>query len=268
MNSQHTIAAITPTICALFGIPPPAVSSPVPLGPVLDELKTRYGLTKIDKCLVYAPDALGARFMKGHSEIFASMSAAAPVSVELRSMYPPKTPVCFASMFTGAPPEAHGIRKPERPVLACDTLFDALIRAGKKPAIAAVKGSSIDLIFRGREMDYFSEDYDPQVTARALRLLEGDEHGFILAYHQEYDDSLHATTIGSGRSLAAARHHVADFIRLCEAFNKHWSRHDRLAVFAPDHGGHDDTATGQGTHGDDIPDDMLVTHFFAAARGV
>jgi hypothetical protein len=33
-------------------------------------------------------------------------------------------------------------------VLACDTVFDALVRAGKKVAIVAVRDSSIDLIFR------------------------------------------------------------------------------------------------------------------------
>jgi hypothetical protein len=51
---------------------------------------------------------------------------------------------------TGAQPQVHGIQKKEKPVLTCDTIFDALIRSGKKIAIVAVKGSSIDLIFRKR----------------------------------------------------------------------------------------------------------------------
>jgi hypothetical protein len=252
----------------LFGITPPAASSAKPLETVLEEIKFRYRLGKISKCLIYAPDALGSLFINKHQELFAPVIELAPVSIELRSVFPPKTPVCFASMFTGAPPEIHGIKLYERPVLSCDTLFDALIRAGKKPAIAAVRDSSIDLIFRGRDMAYFSEEYDPQVTARALRLLESDEHDFIHAYHQEYDDSLHATSIESGRSLTAAHNHAASFVELCAAAHDRWKHYNHLVIFAPDHGGHDEQVTGHGTHGEDILEDMLVTHFFAAGCGV
>jgi hypothetical protein len=264
----YTIAGVTPTVCDLMGVPRPALSAAEPFAPVIERIKAQCGLTRVDKCLIYAPDALGTRFIGKHPDIFAAVFGNAPVTIELRSMLPPKTPVCFASMFTGALPGAHGIRMYDKPVLTCDTMFDALIRAGKRPAIAAVRDSSIDLIFRNRDLAYFSEDYDPQVTARASKLLKSDQHDVIVAYHQEYDDTLHATTIESERSMAAARHHVADFVRLCEAFNDHWKRYDRLIVFAPDHGGHDEQITGHGAHGDDIPEDMLVTNFFAAHRGV
>ena len=133
--------------------------------------------------------------------------SASDVQVELRSMTPPKTPVCFASMFTGAPPEVHGIRKYERPVLTCDTLFDALARAGKRAAIVAVRDCSMDIIFRSRPIDYFTEDYDPQVTERALELVRDGNHDFIVAYNQEYDDTLHRTrhvAHGFGDLLASA----------------------------------------------------------------
>ena len=40
-------------------------------------------------------------------------------------------------MYTGAQPEVHGIRKYEKPVIRIDTLWDALVRAGKKAAIVA-----------------------------------------------------------------------------------------------------------------------------------
>ncbi|MDI6739579.1 MAG: alkaline phosphatase family protein [Candidatus Edwardsbacteria bacterium] len=217
--TDNTIAAITPSICALFGIVPPAISSAKPLGAVVDEIKSRYRLNRIDKCLVYAPDALGSLFLARHADIFHEVETLAPVRIGLRSVFPPKTPVCFASMFTGASPEVHGIRAYEKPVLACDTLFDALIRAGKKPAIVAVKDSSVDLIFRGREMDYYSEEYDPQVTALAIELLKTGRDDLVLAYHQEYDDALHATTHESGRALAAANNHAQSFITLCQAFH-------------------------------------------------
>ena len=259
-----TIAGLAPTICGLMGVPPPALSTAAPCAPVIERIMAQSGLSRVAKVLIYAPDALGTLFIHRHRELFAPVLDRAPVSIELRSMTPPKTPVCFASMLTGAPPEAHGIRLYERPVLSCDTLFDALLRAGKRPAIAAVRDSSCDLIFRGRGMAYFSEEYDPQVTDRAIELLKADQHDLVLAYHQEYDDSLHASGTESGRSMAAAQHHVADFVRLGQAFDKYWARYDRLIILAPDHGGHDFPEGGKGGHGDDIPEDMLVTHFFGA----
>jgi hypothetical protein len=261
---HDTIAGVTPTVCDLMGVPRPALSAVEAFSPVIVEIKAQLGLARAGKCLIYAPDALGSMLISRHRELFAPVLDLAPVSIELRSMLPPKTPVCFASMFTGALPGAHGIRMYEKPVLSCDTLFDALLRAGKRPAIAAVRDSSCDVIFRNRAMDYFPEEYDRQVTDRTVDLLRADTHDLILAYHQEYDDSLHATTIESEQSMAAAQHHVASFIRLCEVFNQRWSHYDRLVIFAPDHGGHDETVTGHGTHGDDIPEDMLVTHFLGA----
>jgi hypothetical protein len=67
--------------------------------------------------------------------------------------------------FQGRRPDEHGVKKYERPVLRCETLFDALIAAGKRVAIVAVRGSSIDLLFRERPIDHHSCDYDSVATA-------------------------------------------------------------------------------------------------------
>jgi hypothetical protein len=234
---------------------PPALSSAPPL-----PLDGRAG-----RVLVYCPDAIGTALVRDFGDWFAPVRAAAPLAVELRSMVPPKTPVCFASMFTGAQPEAHGIAGPVRPVLRCDTLFDALVRAGKRVALVAVRGSSIDLIFRDRPLDYFSEAHDEQVTTRALALVAEDRHDLVVAYHQEYDDCLHRSTCRSPQALEAVKHHIAGFALLAGAANRSWAGHDRAVMFCPDHGGHD--SDGRGTHGDDVPEDMEVTHFFGLARG-
>ena len=61
-------------------------------------------------------------------------------------------------------------------------------------AIVAVADSSIDRIFRNRNIDYFSEIYDKQVTSRTIQLIKANVHDFIVAYHQEYDDALHRST--------------------------------------------------------------------------
>ena len=170
-------------------------------------------------------------------------------------------------MFTGVPPSVHGITKYEKPVIKTKTLFDSALTAGKKVAIVAVENSSIDIIFRERKIDYFTEDYDPQVTDRTEKLIKADEHDLILAYHQEYDDMLHKTEPFSPDAIKALNNHITSFVRLANAFNRFWQHYDRLIVFAPDHGGHIDTETGKGSHGSDIPEDMDLKHYYGIYPG-
>lgn len=263
--SQATIQAVTPTLCRLLGLDPPALCAVPALDHVLAAAHARLGGARVERCLVYAPDAIGNHLQAGCPELFADVARLAPTPAPLRAVFPPKTPVCFASMFTGAPPADHGIRKYERPVLQCDTLFDALVRAGRRVAIVAVAESSIDQIFRGRDLDYVSERDDGGVTARAIALIEADRHEFILAYHQEYDDLLHETTPFSDSAIRAFRHHVSAFGALVDAADRFWAGHDRVIVFAPDHGAHVDPEILTGTHGDDIPQDMELRHFYRFA---
>ncbi len=268
---QNSIRAITPTLCGLLGISLPALSAELPLEAVVCAGREALGGAEngrvYRRCLVFAPDALGSHLHRYRPAMFDAVRRCAPLAVPLRSVIPSVTPVCFASMFTGASPEQHGIRRYEKPVLQCDTLFDALVRAGKRVAIVAPPGCSIGHIFLGRALDYYPEPYDPEVLARTLALLAEDKHDLIVAYHERYDDLLHKTGPYDEQAIAAAEGHVADFVRLAEAFDAAWGRHDRAIVFAPDHGAHTDPVTGRGVHGEDIPDDMEVVHYFGLRRG-
>jgi hypothetical protein len=183
--------------------------------------------------------------------------------VSLHAAFPPKTPVCFASVFTGAPPEIHGIRRYEKPVLACETLFDVLIKAKRKVAIVAVRDSSIDLLFRNRSIDYFSEAYDQEVTARALTLLAEDTHDLVVVYHQEYDDQVHQTEPFSESCIAAMHNHVSSIEKLVTAANNAWRGKTWAAIVAPDHGAHLDHKTQRGDHGANITEDMAVSHWYS-----
>ncbi|UCD43985.1 MAG: hypothetical protein JSV27_07485 [Candidatus Bathyarchaeota archaeon] len=193
---------------------------------------------------------------------FKGVAEVAPNQVVLRSVFPSVTPVVFGSMLTGALPKAHGITQYEKPVLKCDTLFDALLRSMKKVAIVAVEGSSIAKIFLERDLDYFIEEYDEQVNDRVLELIREDDHDFILAYNQEYDDVMHRTVPRSPEAITAMRNHVRDFAQLGEEFLKKHRDQTRLVLFSPDHGTHIDAQTGRGAHGLDIPDDMEVRSFW------
>ncbi len=263
---MNSITAVTPTICRLFDVEPPALCQTEPLPLVTRAAYDIVGRGRVDRMLVFAPDALGRRFIEARPALLERIRNAAPLACGLRSTLPAITPVCFTSMFTGARPEVHGIRAPERPVLKTDTVFDALLRAGFKIAIIAVRGSSIDRMFRERDVDYSSEKYDTEVVDRTLEMIERNRHNLIVSYVQEYDDSLHSSTHDSPEAEAAAERHVAQFERLADGVERHWSQYHRAMAFTPDHGAH--AADGKGTHGDDIPEDTELLHFWRVEPGV
>lgn len=221
----------------------------------------------VKKMLIFAPDAIGLAMVAKLPAEFKRLEKAGFLKFPVRSVFPSKTPVCFASMFSGLEPAGHGITRYEKPVLSCKTIFDALPGCGVRTAIVAVKDSSIDLIFRNRNVAYFSEPSDPDVTARALELIEAGGYDCLLVYHQEYDDILHDTDPWNNIAIEAAKGHVLAFEELNAAFDRKWAGLPRAALFAPDHGAHADPATGRGVHGDDIPADMDVAHFWRFRAG-
>jgi hypothetical protein len=260
-TNKKCITSVTPTICRLMKIDTPSCSNGDILLSLMEEAENR-GIEPIEKCLVYAPDAMGTHMYRKYQSRFSRLLEYAPLAVPLCTVFPPKTPVCFASLFTGALPSEHGIQEPIRPVLTCETIFDTLVRGGKKAAIAAVTGSSIDLIFRNRPIDYFSEAYDQQVIARTIQLLQADEHDFIVAYQQEFDDAVHKMPPESEPALRAYQNHINSFLQLAKCFHSAWAGYHRMILFTPDHGAHLNPQTGIGSHGENIPEDMEITHFY------
>jgi predicted AlkP superfamily pyrophosphatase or phosphodiesterase len=258
MRGMLDVASVTSTVCDLFGIPRPADC----VAPPFSEVAAFAARRTVTKALVFAADAIGAHLVRSYAEAFEPVARHAPTSVEACAVMPSVTPVCFASMFTGAPPDTHGIRKSERPTLTCDTLFDALSRAGRRVAIVAVENSSIDLIFRNRRIDYFTETYDEEVVERTLNLVAADQHDFILAYQQEYDDKMHATVPRSPEALRAMANHVRNFDRVARAARDRWATTSHAVAFVSDHGTHIDPSTGRGTHGSNMADDLEVRLFW------
>ena len=261
-----TITSITPTICTLMNVEYPNISTTEVLDDLLLVHKKKVG-SSINRCLVYAPDGIGFFLTQRYKEQFQRLKSTAPFSVRLCSVFPPKTPICFASMFTGAMPKIHGREKSERTVLKCETIFDAFVKAGKKVAIIAVENSSIDLLFRERDLDYYTEKDDASVTKKTIEILEKDIHDLVIVYHQEYDDTLHRTTPISEEAIVAMNNHIDSFIELGKAFNSSWKKHNRLLLFTPDHGAHISRENARGTHGNNIPEDMVVNHYYTVEKG-
>ena len=210
---------------------------------------------------MFNTDAIGAWTYEKYYGKFQAVRKYADLELPLITVFPPKTPVCFGSMYTGASPSVHGIQSYTKPVIKIDSIFDAMIRAGKKPCIVAVKNSSMSKIFNERDMDYYLEDYDQEAVAKALELIEQDKYDLICVYNQEFDDVMHRSHPNSKRSQKAIDHYAKSFELLASKAAECWKEHNTLLGYATDHGTHREWYL-LGQHGKNIPADMNIKHFY------
>lgn len=228
---------------------------------VIKAVKEKTGKETVDKMLIYNPDAIGQWFFEKYNHYFEPLKPYLDIRVDYLTAFPPKTPVCFGTMFTGATPEVHGIQAYVKPVITIDTLFDSLRRANKKVAMVAIKGQSIPKIYANRDIDYYLLNYDKPVVGKALELIENSDYDVIEVYNQQYDDIMHMTHPKSIFAKKAAKNYVKYFVKLAEAVKKHWAEYNTFMTFAPDHGTHREWY-GLGQHGKNIPKDMNLTHLY------
>lgn len=253
------LTKIAATVCECLQIAPPVQSEGAIEG--LSERLTALSNGAIDRVLLYNPDAIGQWIALKYADKLTAITNHCPVVQPMRSVEPPKTPVCFASIYSGASPSVHGITRYEKRQLQVDTLFDALIRAGKKPCIVTVANQSMDVLFRGKEMDYYPCKNDRAVVERALRLIEEDRYDVICVYNQAYDDRMHRSHPQSAWALKAIDQYAAALDRLANAARSHWTDHNTLIGCLTDHGVHREWYL-LGQHGKPIAKDMNVLHWW------
>ena len=247
-------------IAQAMGIEPP-IEAELPME-VFSHLTARYAVSgKAEKVLIYNPDAIAFWLYQKYTQRFLPVMERTQMTIPMQAMFPPKTPVCFATMYTGAEPIVHGIRSYTKPIVKTDSLFDAAVRAGKKVALIAVEGSSMSIIFGGEKIDYFFGKDDAAVEQIALDIIKKGEHDLVSVYHMDYDEAIHATTPESNLALKALNQHIQSFATLADCAAKYWAKNDVLVCFAPDHGLHQ-TIESVGDHFADIPVDMNMVHFY------
>ena len=162
-----SLTRMAASLAEAMGIQAPAQADE-PLPQIETLVKDHCVSGKVERMLIYNPDAIGQWLIQKYTPDFAPVMRHTQLAIPFLTAFPPVTPVCFATMYTGAAPEIHGIRKYEKPVVKTDSLFDALARAGKKAALVAIKGSSMGIIWSGRDIDYFLEDDGEATTQRGL----------------------------------------------------------------------------------------------------
>lgn len=222
----------------------------------------KFGAAGADRIFMYNPDAIGEWVSKKYPALLKEVSARTDIEINFETVMPSVTPVCFGTMYTGAQPAVHGIRKYDKPVIKIDSLFDAMIRAGKKCAIVAETGCSMAEIFLEREMDYFIYPTIPEVNAKACELILEDKCDLICVYNGNYDTVMHKTGPESIAALSEMRANCFAFAEFYELIKNNWS-HNTLLGFAMDHGCHE--IDGEcGSHGLDMDEDLHIAHLYSA----
>ena len=220
---------------------------------------------RADRIFMYNPDAIAQWVYEKYPQLLKRTIARTELALPFCTVMPSVTPVCFGTMYTGAQPEVHGIRKYEKPVIKIDTLFDSLIRAGKRVAIVAEKDCSMAHIYLEREMDYFIYPTIEEVNAKAVELIMKDEYDLIAVYNGNYDSVMHKFGPESIEALGELRANDQAFATFSALIEKHWKVHDSLVGFAMDHGCHEIDG-GCGSHGLDMEEDLNIVHLYKAYK--
>ena len=223
-------------------------------------MKQRMGGTA-DRVVLYHADAVGMYIWQKYTSLFAPVYQHTSLAIPYISTVESVTPVAHASMYTGLDPKDHGIETYVRPQLTCSTLFDELIKAGKKVCIVAQADSTFLHIFAGRELDYFEGKNAVEVQELSLKAIESGKYDVISIHTFDYDNAAHAFGPESKQALNAISLEAEGFDRIARLLKETNDGHRTLLTYSPDHGQHL-TAGGNGAHGSKLLEDMNIVHFW------
>lgn len=258
--NKNSLDTLCGALAYAMGIEPPEHAAPASpeLCAYIDE---KLGGKKADRVMMYNPDAIPQWIFEKYPSFFKEATARTELQLPLRTVMPSVTPVSFGTMYTGAQPAVHGIQKYAKPVIKIDTLFDALIRAGKKVAIISQGKCSMSMIFLERDMDYHIFATVDESNAKAVEAILKDEYDFLVVYNTNYDAVMHKTGPESKEALGELRCNVRTFAMLSDLIKTHWAHHNTLVGFGMDHGCHE-IDENCGSHGLDMPEDLNIMHLY------
>lgn len=217
-----------------------------------------------DRLLIFNADCVPMWQYRKRPQLFVPVIQHTLLTIPMCAVLPTVTPVNFATMYTGASPDVHGIRAYEKPIVKIDTLFDAARRSGKRVALISLyEVGSMTRIFKERDLDYFVANSDNEAETVTHRLIDEDNYEFISTYVMDYDYLQHRKGPESPEAMRALKDHFVRFDRIVSHVKSAWSNHNTLIIFTTDHGNHAVSSGGKlGDHGDDIPEDRHVLHFW------
>lgn len=259
--NKNSLDTLCSALCYGIGIEPPKFANEKNQD-LANYFDKKLNGKKADRLIMYNPDAVAEWIFDKYSELTPRVSSLAEMPLPLKTVMPSVTPVCFGTMYTGAQPEVHGIKKYEKPVIKIDTFFDAALRAGKKIALCSQARCSMSIIYQERSMDYFIYETIEEINAKAVELIMKDEYDIIVIYNTNYDAIMHKNGPEHFRTLAELKANDTYFGLFYNLVNNLWkNKHDTILGFAMDHGCHEIDG-GAGSHGLDMVEDINIKHSY------
>lgn len=257
------------TVAAMFGVEKPRLADE-PVQWAVDAMKD-ICREPFDRVFIFNPDCCAQWMYEKYPDALFPVLKNTQITIPFRTVLPSVTPVCFGTMYTGVLPEVHGIRKYEKPVIKTDSLFDALIRAGKRVALVSQPKSSMSNIFLERDFDIYNCACEGECVEKARELIMLDEYDVLIIYTYMYDTKDHKFGPDTKESRAALYQQGAEFDELVSDIRRTWKNHNTLISFSTDHGCHESVPTEEnkfhkGDHGSDSPLDLNILHFMGAVR--
>jgi len=247
---------IAPTICSILGAAPPSMSQVPPLGQV------RRDLEGCESLLVVVFDGFGVaawRRLRGAAPQLGKLAERR--LVEMHAVPPPKTPVNFASMATGASIKVHRVAEKTDPIRA-ETIFEVLRDSGLSTCVAARASGSPAHLF-SHLVDYPAvalSNTDQEVFELAERTLSTHRPNLTLVQFLDIDGASHKFGPFSQAALEAVSRtdfRLRKLLDVCRSLRI-------CAIVLADHGQHEvcengaEGARSVGRHDGTSPSDFSV----------
>jgi len=184
------LTCVAPTAAQVLGLPRPRNAEGEALEQVVADLR---GLQRLAIVIL---DGLGMatwRAAQDHTPVLNRLASSH--LVELQSVRPPVTPVCLATIATGATPETHGVQEREDPFKA-ETIFEVVREAGRTSGVAGGAACSAARVL-GRWSDVTrrlagnDEERDDLILAASLRILAEDRPDLFFTQFVALDSASH-----------------------------------------------------------------------------
>lgn len=252
MLPEHDMRVLAPSICNILDIAVPKNAETTILPEMVEDLD------EIKRLVVVVEDAFGVSTWEkawDYSPFFNSLAAFH--YAHIRSVMPSITPVNFATMLTGASPEAHKI-KVRTEKLELETVFDSLRLEGKTSGTAARRLSSLGILISpfADKPGVASSNTDDEVRNIACTQLN-NHLDLVWVQLLDIDDAGHKHGPYSFESMKAVSRADSNLRLIAETAYEE----DYGVICLADHGQHSITKkTGvvEGTHGTDSFEDTTV----------
>lgn len=246
---EYSMTSIAPTASKLLDIRPPAQSA----GVVMEEVVNDMG--HHGRLAVVVLDAFGVATWRRYKELTPNFNLLAEQHLlHIRSVLPPKTPVNFATMATGAPSDLHNIRDRAQP-LNVETIFHVLSEASMKSVAAGRASSSVGILL-SKFADYkciAASNTDGEIIQLAIKMIQEKSPEFLLMQLLDVDDAGHKNGLMSqefAKAVSDIDQHLGALFPYLAAAGYYG-----LMVLA-DHGAHQ--VEGRATHDGTSEDDLIV----------